>query len=112
MQDLPKTVWSSPMARQLAAALTSINDLQTMQNFLRDVLTEKELSEINARLEAAKMLKAGKTYTEITAATKLSSRTVARISSWLQNGAGGYAAVLPRLTADSSDGLTGLRSYR
>ena len=65
-----------------------------MQNFLRDVLTEKEIIEVSARLEAAKMLRAGAKYTNIVAATKLSSRTVARISDWLQNGTGGYDAAL------------------
>jgi TrpR-related protein YerC/YecD len=61
-----------------------------MQNLLRDLLTEKEIIEISARLEAACMLKQGETYTRITEATKLSSRTVARISDWLKNGQGGY----------------------
>jgi len=57
-------------------------------------MTEKEIIEISARLEAARMLQAGKTYAEITQKTKLSSRTVARISDWLQNGTGGYEVAL------------------
>lgn len=65
-----------------------------MQNFLRDVMTEKEIVEISARFEAARMLTEGKKYSEIIAATKLSSRTVARISEWLQNGCNGYQAAL------------------
>lgn len=65
-----------------------------MQNFLRDVMTEKEIIEISSRLQAAKMLKEGKKYTEVIEKTKLSSRTVARISDWMQNGQGGYEAAL------------------
>lgn len=65
-----------------------------MQNFLRDVMTEKEIVEISARFETARMLTEGKKYSEIIAATKLSSRTVARISEWLQNGCNGYQAAL------------------
>ena len=61
-----------------------------MQAFLRDVMTEKEIIEISARFEAARMLKSGKKYTEIVEVTKLSSRTVARISDWLKNGESGY----------------------
>jgi TrpR-related protein YerC/YecD len=92
-RDVTK-VWQDKSAQQLAEALTSISDKQTMQNFLRDVMTEKEIIEISARLEAAKMLSDGKKYTEIVAKTKLSSRTVARISEWLQNGCNGYKVVL------------------
>jgi len=87
-------LWSNESTAQLAETLTCIANKNDMQNFLRDVLTEKEIIEISARLQAAKMLKSGATYTEIVRATKLSTRTVARISDWLQNGTGGYSAVL------------------
>lgn len=87
-------VWKDDKAQQLVEALVSISDRTTMQNFLRDVMTEKEIAEISARFEAARMLTEGKKYTEIVAGTKLSSRTVARISDWLQNGCNGYQAAL------------------
>jgi len=87
-------LWREDSAAQLAQILLAIDNKIDMQNFLRDVMTEKEIMEIGARLEAARMLRAGKTYTEITRQTKLSSRTVARISDWLQNGTGGYNAAL------------------
>ncbi len=65
-----------------------------MRNFLRDVMTDKEIAEISSRLEAARMLESGSTYDEIVARTKLSSRTIARISEWMKSGCGGYAAAL------------------
>lgn len=92
-QDVSK-VWKDDKAQQLVEALISITDKPTMQNFLRDVMTEKEIIEISARFEAARMLTEGSKYTEIVAKTKLSSRTVARISDWLQNGCNGYQAAL------------------
>ncbi len=88
------TVWRSQIAQQFAEALFAVDDIQTMKNFLRDVMTEKEIMEISARLEAARMLTSGSKYTDIVAKTKLSSRTVARISDWLQNGCNGYEAAL------------------
>ncbi len=94
MSDDKTTVWKSKNAQQFAEALVAINDVELLQNFLRDVMTEKEIIEISSRLEAARMLQAGSTYTDIVAATKLSSRTVARISEWMKNGCDGYAAVL------------------
>ena len=51
-----KNVWTTKKTAQLAQVLCEISDLKTMQNFLRDVMTEKEIVEISARLEAAKML--------------------------------------------------------
>lgn len=82
----------------MAEALVGIDSAATMQNFLRDVMTEQELIEISSRLRAARMLSAGKTYAQVVAQTKLSSRTVARISDWMQNGCGGYATVFARLS--------------
>lgn len=98
MSNDTNTIWESETAQQFAGALLDITDKVTMQNFLRDVMTEKEITEISSRLEAARMLKAGSTYTDIVAKTKLSSRTVARISDWTRNGCDGYAAVLNRLS--------------
>ena len=100
MSQEVSTVWKDEKAQQLVEALVSIQDNLTMQNFLRDVMTEKEIIEISARFQAAKMLSEGKKYTEIVTATKLSSRTVARISEWLQNGCNGYQAALKTVHHD------------
>jgi TrpR-related protein YerC/YecD len=97
MLNSKTTVWDSKRPQQLAAALTAIADTQTMENFLRDVMTEKEIVEISSRLEAARLLTNGAKYTDIIAKTQLSSRTIARISDWLQNGCNGYQAALQTL---------------
>jgi len=94
MTNSPDKIWQSPQASTLARTFTLIRDEELMRNFLRDVMTEKEIFEISARLEAARMLQQGKKYTEIIEATKLSSRTIARISGWMQNGESGYKAAL------------------
>ena len=91
-------LWQSASTQQLVATLARISDEKTMRYFVRDVMTEKEIIEIAARLEAARMLRAGETYVTIAQKTKLSSRTIARISEWLQNGQGGYAAALDQST--------------
>lgn len=92
-------IWSNAQPRQLAEVLAAIDDVSVMQNFLRDVLTLKEITEVSARLEAARMLADGQRYVDITAATKLSSRTVARISEWLQKGCSGYETALNLINA-------------
>lgn len=83
-------IWKQDMPKQLAETLASIGAVSDMQNLLRDLMTEKEIIEMSARLEAASMLKSGEKYIDITKMTKLSSRTIARISEWLKNGEGGY----------------------
>lgn len=93
------TLWKDTSTAQLAKVLVDIRDTTTMQKFLRDIMTEKEITEISARLTAAKMLQQGSRYTEITATTKLSSRTIARISDWLQQDTGGYQAALAIIAA-------------
>jgi TrpR-related protein YerC/YecD len=91
------SVWKTPATRQLAEVLAAIDSTTDMQNFLRDVMTEKEIIEISSRLEAARMLQAGSTYADIVAKTRLSSRTVARISDWMQNGCKGYGTVIEQI---------------
>lgn len=98
MNTLRQDIWQTAQTRQLARVASQITSEQAMQQFLRDVLTEKEIIEISSRLEAAKMLSEGKKYLEIIEKTKLSSRTVARISDWLQNGEGGYKTALNIIT--------------
>jgi TrpR-related protein YerC/YecD len=92
-------IWNDPDAQQLAEAMTAIGDEPTMRAFLGDVMTPKEITEISARLEAARMLSTGAKYIDIIKATRLSSRTVARISDWMKNGCGGYRAVLKQMAA-------------
>ncbi len=87
------------MPLQLSEVLTSINSITDMQALLTDVLTEKEITEIAARLEAARMLSKKETYTNIARKTSLSSRTIARISDWLQSGAGGYKKAITVIDA-------------
>ena len=94
MQQNIDKIWQDAKTQQLVDVLDSIADRNDMMNFLRDVMTEKEIIEISSRLEAAKMLQSGDKYINIANQTKLSSRTIARISDWLKNGKGGYCNAL------------------
>ena len=98
MNNTP-SIWESPEAEELTAALLSIDTPELMKSFLRDVMTEKEITEFSKRLKAAKMLIASATYTDVALATGLSSRTIARISDWIKKGNGGYSQVITNLQA-------------
>ncbi len=99
MREPVDLTWNEPLPRQMSQLLASIGDVHEMRCVLRDLLTEKEILEISARLEAARLLTTGAKYDEIQAATELSTRTIARVSDWLTNGSGGYASAIKRLTA-------------
>ncbi len=88
------TVWSKEYPREFATILCEINSTGLMQKFLRDVMTESEITEVSARFAAAKMLFDKVPYTEISAKTGLSTRTIARISEWIKTGTGGYSTAI------------------
>ena len=105
MNQNQSKIWQTSSSQQLLAAISALaattNDLP---NFLRDVLTEKEILEISARFRAAQLLTQGVSYELITKQTNLSTRTIARISQWLKEGTGGYQAAITSLTATQPDG--------
>lgn len=94
---MDKNIWNAKDTNQLATALCKITDPNIMKNFLRDVMTENEIREIATRLNAAIMLTNGNKYDEVVKNTKLSTRTVARISKWLKYGCKGYGEAIRQL---------------
>lgn len=81
---------------ELIAIISSLRNVKEARCFLRDLLTSQELIEFAKRWKTAKMLYEKVPYTEIEAATGLSSATVARVSRWLSKGMGGYMRLLKR----------------
>lgn len=93
---MKKEAWDNQNTNELITALLALKTAPQARAFLRDLMTEAELIEFGNRWKAARMLAAGKIYTDINKTTGLSSRTIARISKWLNDGMGGYQAMLPR----------------
>lgn len=92
--------WDNKKSEQLFEAILKLKNLKEAKNFLRDLMTEKEIIEFSNRWKAARMLDQGISYVKIEKATGLSSRTIARISWWMQNGKGGYKVMLKRTKND------------
>jgi len=82
---------------ELIRALLLVRGPNEAKKFLRDLLTESELVEFGNRWKAARMLEKKTLYTKIIKETGLSSTTVARVSNWLDRGAGGYGLILKRI---------------
>jgi TrpR-related protein YerC/YecD len=87
-------------AMRLLQALLSLQTVGEARRFIRDLMTEDEIRKIVDRWRVARLLDEGLPYREIEERTGLSSRTIARISRWLQQGEGGYGAVLERMTSE------------
>ncbi|PIR92797.1 hypothetical protein COT99_04190 [Candidatus Falkowbacteria bacterium CG10_big_fil_rev_8_21_14_0_10_43_10] len=90
----------------LVEALLMFKNQAEMKKFLRDLLTEAEINEFARRWQAAQMLDQKVPYSKIVQKTGLSSTTVARISKWLKNGAGGYRLLLAKLNHHRNSALT------
>lgn len=78
-------------------ALVRLRTVSEARRFIRDLLTEGEIRMIVERWHVARLLHAGHSYRDIEARTGLSSRTIARISRWLNDGEGGYQSMLARI---------------
>jgi TrpR-related protein YerC/YecD len=78
-------------------AILALDNQKEAKLFLRDLLTESEITEFSNRWQAAQMLDKNIPYTQIVQKTGLSSTTVARISKWLNNGMSGYKLMLNKL---------------
>ena len=78
----------------LTKAFLKLKTEEDVANFLRDLLTIKELEEFANRLEMARLLKQGLSYKAIAKKLGVSTTTVTRTAHWLFRGCGGYEKVL------------------
>jgi len=89
--------WYSQKTKNLFTAILALKNEKEAKKFLRDLLTESEITEFSNRWQAAQMLSDNIPYTKIVKETGLSSTTVARISKWLNKGMSGYKLMINRL---------------
>ena len=78
----------------LAKSFLKLKTEQEVANFLRDLLTIKEIEEFANRFEMARLLKQGMSYKAIARKLKVSTATVTRVAHWLFRGCGGYEKIL------------------
>ncbi|MBQ1212458.1 MAG: hypothetical protein IIX69_03455 [Clostridia bacterium] len=87
----------------LFEAILSLDTVDECYKFFEDICTVKEILDISQRLKAAKMLKNGANYMDISKATGMSTATISRVSKCLEYGGGGYAMIIDRV-ADDKEG--------
>lgn len=94
-----KFEWNTKENNQLLEAILALKNADESKRFLRDLMTESEITEFAKRLEAARMLSRDIKYNAIIEKTGLSSTTIARISKWLKGSLGGYRLILNRISS-------------
>jgi TrpR-related protein YerC/YecD len=82
---------------KLFEAILMLESSDECYNFFEDICTISEIKAMAQRLEVAKMLKNGNTYTEISEKTGASTATISRVNRSLNYGADGYKTILERL---------------
>lgn len=82
---------------RLFEAILLLDGSDECYNFFEDICTVSEIKAMAQRLEVAKMLKAGRTYTDISEKTGASTATISRVNRCLNYGADGYRTILDRL---------------
>jgi len=82
---------------RLFDAILLLKEMDECYNFFEDICTVSEIKAMAQRLEVAKMLKAGHTYTDISEKTGASTATISRVNRCLNYGADGYKTILERL---------------
>ena len=88
----------SAAVEQLLDTLRLLDDNDELFNFLLDVTTPREMTEMAQRLQVADLLSGGMAYANIEKETGASAATIARVSKCLQFGQTGYANALKKLT--------------
>lgn len=78
-------------------AILSLSTIEECKNFFDDICTIQEIEAISQRLQVAKQLSLGKSYTEVNKITGASTATICRVSKSLNYGDGGYNTVLKRM---------------
>ncbi len=81
-------------------AILSLETIEECKNFFNDICTIQEVEAISQRLQVAKQLSLGKSYTEVNKITGASTATICRVSKSLNYGDGGYSTVLNRISEE------------
>ena len=88
---------------QLFRAILELKSVDECYEFFEDICTIQEMKAISARLEVARMLKAGDIYEDIVQKTGASTATISRIKRCLVYGSGGYEKILSRMAEKEPD---------
>lgn len=87
----------------LCEAIASTKDSKEAAQLLTDLLGHQELEMIARRLKIAELLLEEQTYENISKILKVSTTTIARVHTWLQEAGEGYRTVIERTKSRRRD---------
>ncbi|MDO8620520.1 MAG: Trp family transcriptional regulator [bacterium] len=85
------------LLKEFWTTLALLEDVEQIQNFLKDLLSETEAVMLARRLKIAKLIYQGKSYEAIEKLMHASPTTIASVHSWLDGGFGGYLQGIQKL---------------
>jgi len=88
--------WNFKDTERLVRAFILADTTHLLRDFLKDLLTEKEIILFAKRLNAACLILDGAPYSQIQQITGLSSTTIARISKKLIDKRGGFQQIIKK----------------
>lgn len=83
---------------QLFRAVLELRTVEECYQFFDDLCTVGEVQSLAQRLEVARLLREGATYSQIETETGASTATISRVKRCLHYGADGYTVILDRLS--------------
>lgn len=90
--------------RRLFRSILTLENMEECNNFFVDLCTVNEIKAMAQRLEVARMLTLGNTYTQIEQKTGASTATISRVKRFLKYGCNGYRVAFDRLQNEDQSG--------
>jgi TrpR-related protein YerC/YecD len=91
----------TPETDALFRAILTLKNPEECYRFFEDICTINEIKSIAQRLQVAKMLRDGATFSAIAEDTGASTATISRVNRCLKYGADGYNIVLSRMDEEA-----------
>lgn len=91
-----RDIWKTEELEALCRALLTLETVDEMALFLRDLCTRNEIDELSSRWSVATLLETGLPYREVSDRTGVSTTTIGRVNEWRRHGMGGYRLALDR----------------
>jgi len=95
--------WTNEATDYLCDALLQLKSREECYEFLEDLCTVKEITEMSRRLRVAMLLADNESYAYINAATGASTATICRVSKCYEYGSGGYKKIIKRIKDNNND---------
>lgn len=91
-----RNAWKTEDLEALCRALLTLETVDEMALFLRDLCTRNEIDELSSRWSVASLLEDGLPYREVSERTGVSTTTIGRVNEWRRHGMGGYRLAFDR----------------